>query len=45
MNALQGHAEHGMAARYGSGHSLQRLSEELGKLNYEKVDISHLLYR
>ena len=45
MNALQGHAEHGMAARYGSGHSLQRLSEELGKLNYEKLDISHLLYR
>ncbi|MFP1632922.1 DUF6538 domain-containing protein [Zhengella sp. ZM62] len=42
MNALQGHAEHGMAARYGSGFSLKRLAEEMEKLEYGNLDLSHL---
>lgn len=42
MNALQGHAEHGMAARYGMGYGLERLAEAMGKLRYSKLDLSHL---
>ncbi|MEM5471479.1 site-specific integrase [Hoeflea sp. AS60] len=42
MNALQGHTEGGMAARYGSGFSLQRLAEAMEKLEYPGLDLSHL---
>lgn len=43
MNALQGHAEKGMAGRYGNGtYGLQLLNEEMQKLCYEGLDLSHL---
>lgn len=42
MNALQGHAEVGMAARYGSGFRLQKLAEAIEKLEYPGLDLSHL---
>ncbi|MDW9527395.1 integrase [Sinorhizobium meliloti] len=43
MNALQGHAEKGMAGRYGNGtYGLQLLNEEMQKLRYEGLDLLHL---
>lgn len=43
MNALQGHAEKGMAGRYGNGtYGLQLLNEEMQKLRYEGLDLSHM---
>jgi integrase len=44
VNALQGHAQQGMAGRYGNGqYGLQLLSEEMEKLNHVGLDLSHLL--
>ncbi|ASP99295.1 tyrosine-type recombinase/integrase [Sinorhizobium meliloti] len=44
VNALQGHAQQGMAGRYGSGlYGLKLLAEEMGKLEYDMLDLSHLL--
>ncbi|WP_378945348.1 DUF6538 domain-containing protein [Mesorhizobium sp. ANAO-SY3R2] len=42
MNALQGHGEDGMAARYGKGHVLRTLDEWLRKVSYPEIDLSHL---
>lgn len=43
VNALQGHAQQGMAGRYGNGlYGLQLLSEEMAKLKYEGLELSHL---
>ncbi len=43
VNALQGHAQQGMAGRYGNGlYGLQLLSEEMEKLSYEGLDLRHL---
>ncbi|WP_331373241.1 tyrosine-type recombinase/integrase [Sinorhizobium chiapasense] len=39
VNALQGHAQQGMAGRYGNGlYGLQLLSEEMEKLSYNGLD-------
>ncbi|WP_394704517.1 DUF6538 domain-containing protein [uncultured Cohaesibacter sp.] len=35
MDALQGHGESGMSARYGKGFSLQRLDEAMRKVEYQ----------
>ena len=44
MNALQGHAEKDMAGRYGNGvYGLKLLNEEMQKLAYEGLDLSHLI--
>ncbi len=44
INALQGHAQQGMAGRYGNGHyGLQLLNEEMEKLAYDGLDLSHLI--
>ncbi|RVL09074.1 site-specific integrase [Sinorhizobium meliloti] len=43
VNALQGHAQQGMAGRYGNGlYGLQLLSEEMEKLTYDGLDLRHL---
>lgn len=42
MDALQGHGEHGMSARYGRGYVLDKLNEAMKKLRYRSVDLSHL---
>lgn len=43
VNALQGHAQQGMAGRYGNGlYGLQLLSEEMEKLTYNGLDLRHL---
>jgi len=43
INALQGHSDGGMAARYGSGVVLLRLlNEEMEKLHYEGMDFSRM---
>lgn len=42
-NALQGHAQQGMAGRYGNGtYGLQLLSEEMTKLHYDGLDLTHI---
>lgn len=44
MFALQGHKETGMAGVYGDGdYGLKLLNEELQKVNYDGLDLSHLL--
>ncbi len=44
INALQGHSDGGMAARYGDGIvRLRLLDEEMQKLHYEGVDFSRML--
>ncbi len=43
MDALQGHIESGMKARYGSGHRLDRLDEAMKKVEYRGLDLSHLM--
>ncbi|MGF6172808.1 DUF6538 domain-containing protein [Ensifer sp. 4252] len=46
VNALQGHAQQGMAGRYGNGlYGLQLLSEEMEKFRYEGLDLSHITIR
>jgi integrase len=42
-NALQGHGEDGMAARYGKGHSLRKLEEGMRRVRYDGLDLSHLV--
>lgn len=43
VNALQGHAQQGMAGRYGNGlYGLQLLSEQMEKLHFDGLDLSHL---
>ncbi len=42
MNALQGHGEDGMAARYGRGHVLRTLDKWLQEVDYPELDLSHL---
>lgn len=42
MNALQGHSQAGMAGRYGAGFGIKRLAEEMDKVRYEGLDLSHL---
>lgn len=43
-NALQGHADGGMAARYGTGIvKLRLLNEEMAKLSFDEVDFSQML--
>ncbi len=44
VNALQGHAQQGMAGRYGNGlYGLQLLRDEMEKLHYGGLDLSHLI--
>ena len=44
INALQGHSDGGMAARYGTGvMRLRLLNEEMEKLDYEGVDFSRMM--
>lgn len=45
MNALQGHSEKGMAARYGKGFALKKLAEAMGQLRFRGLDLSHLMRR
>lgn len=42
MNALQGHAESGMANRYGRGYMLPKLAEAINRLQYRGLDLGHL---
>ncbi len=42
MDALQGHGEEGMSARYGRGFMLRKLDEAMRKLQYRDLDLSHL---
>lgn len=42
MDALQGHSEQGMSGRYGGGFSLELLAEEIRKIQYRGLDLSHL---
>lgn len=43
MDALQGHSERGMSGRYGRGFALETLAEEMKKLHYDGLDLSHLM--
>lgn len=43
MDALQGHSQQGMKGRYGKGYALKVLAEEMGKLRYDGLDLSHLV--
>lgn len=42
MNAFQGHAQPGQSGRYGHGFDLEVLAEEMRKLQYKGLDLSHL---
>lgn len=42
MEALQGHGENGMAARYGRGYSLKTLASAMHTIRYDGLDLSHL---
>ncbi|RQW70101.1 site-specific integrase [Halomonas sp. YLB-10] len=42
MDALQGHAEAGMSARYGSGYELETLNDSICRLEYRGLDLRHL---
>lgn len=44
-DALQGHAQRGMAGRYGNGFSLEVLSEAMERFQYRGLDLSHLTSR
>lgn len=39
---LMGHKSPGMSARYGKGHSLERLNSEIQKIHYRDLDLRHL---
>ncbi|RED53493.1 site-specific integrase [Aestuariispira insulae] len=43
MDAIQGHVETGMSGRYGSGHSLKVLNENMKKISYAGLDLAHLM--
>ncbi len=45
MDALQGHGEEGMSGRYGRGYMLKKLDEEIRKLQYRDIKITHLMIR
>lgn len=42
-DALQGHAQKGMAGRYGNGFSLEVLSEAMQRIRYRGLNLSHLV--
>jgi integrase len=42
MNALQGHAEQGMAGRYGRGFALEKLAQGIAKLSYPGLNLNSL---
>lgn len=42
MDALQGHAEAGMSARYGPGYELKTLNGAICQLGYRDLDLSYL---
>ena len=42
MDALQGHGERGMSARYGKGHTLRKLNEAMRRIEYRDLDLNHL---
>lgn len=42
MDALQGHGERGMSARYGRGYTLEVLNDAMKDLRYKDLDLSHL---
>ncbi len=44
MNAFQGHTQPGQSGRYGHGFDLEVLAEEMKKLRYKGLDLSHLLH-
>lgn len=43
MDAIQGHGEEGMSARYGKGHVLRTLNEAMLTIGYEELDLSGLI--
>nr|WP_229595885.1 site-specific integrase [Pseudodesulfovibrio sediminis] len=42
MDAIQGHRERGMAARYGSGYELGVLNEAMKRIQYGALNLKHL---
>ena len=44
-DALQGHGENGVSAQYGTGVYRKTLNEAMQKVNYEDLDLSHLILR
>jgi len=42
MDALQGHKENGMSARYGSGFGITALSKAMRQVEYRGLDLIHL---
>lgn len=42
MDALQGHGEAGMSARYGRGYTLPRLNVEMQRIKYSGLELTHL---
>ena len=43
--ALQGHGENGVSAQYGTGVYRKTLNEAMQKVDYEGLDLSHLILR
>ena len=44
-DALQGHGENGVSAQYGTGVYRKTLNEAMKKVDYEDLDLSHLILR
>jgi integrase len=44
-DALQGHGENGVSAQYGTGVYRKTLNEAIQKVDYEDLDLSHLVLR
>ena len=44
-DALQGHGENGVSAQYGTGIYRKTLNEAMKKVDYEDLDLSHLILR
>ncbi len=44
-DALQGHGENGVSAQYGTGAYRKTLNEAMKKVEYEGLDLSHLVLR
>ncbi len=44
-DALQGHGENGVSAQYGTGIYRKTLDEAMKKVDYQDLDLSHLILR
>ena len=42
-DALQGHGENGVSAQYGTGVYRKTLDEAIKKVDYEDLDLAHLI--